>query len=260
MGFIQYLREQKLADKTIKIHAAKVNLYKEKYGNVGYDLEFILSNIDKEPTISMRKSMAGSISKYIKYKGKDSKKLSEYVYKQTEQFQVDKDKRMGETKHQLPSLKDIKDEMTALYERQDWRSFVILYLMVNYQVRNMDLVATVVNSKRDTNPTENFFIVGKGQVTYIRNKYKTSDTFGTKTHIIKNAKFMNAINQIGYVLNPVNNVDRVIKKATANIGRITEGTITKIVLLENNNINGLKKVSKNRGTDLDTLVTSYNIT
>ena len=71
---------------------------------------------------------------------------------------------------------------------------------------------------------------------------------------------MNAINQIGYVLDPVNNVDRVIKKATANIGRITEGTITKIVLLENNNINGLKKVSKNRGTRTDMLIQSYNIT
>ena len=43
MDFIQYLREQKLADTTIKIHAAKVNLYKEKYGNVGYEPTIFLN-------------------------------------------------------------------------------------------------------------------------------------------------------------------------------------------------------------------------
>jgi hypothetical protein len=52
----------------------------------------------------------------------------------------------------------------------------------------------------------------------------------------------------------------VIKKATDGIGRISEGTLAKIVLKENNTINGLKRVSKNRGTDINTLINSYNIT
>ena len=260
MDFKQYLEEQKLSEYTIKTHINKVASYKQQYGNIGYDIDSILKKINNEPTISMCKSMAGSISKYLQYKGKDTKKIGEYILKKTLDFQEDKNKRTAETKHELPSLKDIKGEMNALYEKEDWRSFIILYLMTTYQVRNMDLIATVVASKRDTNPTENFFIVGKGQVTYIRNKYKTSDTFGTKTHVIKNAKFMNAINQIGYVLKSSDNVDRVIKKATSNVGRITEGTIAKIVLSQNNTINGLKKVSKNRGTRTDMLIESYNIT
>ena len=260
MDFKQYLEGQKLSEYTIKTHINKVASYKQQYGNIGYDIDSILKKINNEPTISMCKSMAGSISKYLQYKGKDTKKIGEYILKKTLDFQEDKNKRTAETKHELPSLKDIKGEMNTLYEKEDWRSFIILYLMTTYQVRNMDLIATVVASKRDTNPTENFFIVGKGQVTYIRNKYKTSDTFGTKTHVIKNAKFMNAINQIGYVLKSSDNVDRVIKKATANVGRITEGTIAKIVLSQNNTINGLKKVSKNRGTRTDMLIESYNIT
>ena len=260
MEFKLYLEKQQLAEYTIKTHINKLKLYKEKYGNIGYDLDFIISNIDKEPTISMRKSLAGSISKYIKYKGKDTKKMADYIFKQTEQFQADKNKRTAETKHELPTLKNLKGELNTLYEKGDWRSFVILFLMVNYQVRNMDLIAKIVNSKRDTNNTENFIIVGKSQATWIRNKYKTSDKYGTKTHVIKNKKFMNAINQIGYILKSSDNVDRVIKKATANLGGITEGTIAKIVLSENNNMNSLKKVSKNRGTDPVTLIESYNIT
>jgi hypothetical protein len=208
----------------------------------------------------MRKSLCGSLSKYLQYKGKDTKKMADYIFKQTADFQADKNKRTNETKHELPTLKNIKAELNILYERQDYRSFVILFLMLNYQVRNMDLICLVVSSKRDINNTDNFIVVGKSQATWIRNKYKTSDKYGTKTNIIKNKKFMNAINQIGYILKPSDNVDRVIKKATAGLGGITEGTIAKIVLSQNNTMNGLKKVSKNRGTDPVTLIESYNIT
>jgi len=260
MDFKRHLEEQKLSEYTIKTHINKVASYKQQYGNIGYNLDFIISNIDKEPTISTRKSMAGSISKYLQYKKKDTKKLADYIFKQTADFQKDKDKRTAETKHELPTLKNIKAELNTLYEKEDYRSFVILFLMVNYQVRNKDLIATVVSSKRETNNTDNFIIVGKSQATYVRNDYKTAFKYGAKTNIIKNKKFMNAINQIGYVLKPSDNVDRVIKKATAGIGGITEGTIAKIVLSQNNTMNGLKKVSKNRGTDPVTLIESYNIT
>ena len=260
MDFERYLTNQQLSEYTIKTHINKIKLYKEKYGNIGYNLDFILSNIDKELTISMRKSLAGSISKYLQYKGKDTKKLADYIFKQTEQFQADKNKRTAETKHELPTLKDLKGELNTLYERQDYRSFVILFLMLNYQVRNKDLICLVVSSKRDINNTDNFVVVGKSQAVYIRNSYKTAFKYGTKTNVIKNKKFMYAINQIGYILKPSDNVDRIIKKATAGIGGITEGTIAKIVLSENNTMNGLKKVSKNRGTDPVTLIESYNIT
>jgi hypothetical protein len=260
MDFKQYLEEQKLSEYTIKTHINKVSSYKQQYGNIGYDIDSILKKIDNEPTISTRKSMAGSISKYLQYKKKDTKKLAEYIFKQTADFQKDKDKRTAETKHELPSLKDLKGELNTLYEKEDYRSFIILFLMVNYQVRNKDLIASVVSSKRETNSTDNFIIVGKSQATYVRNDYKTAFKYGTKTNIIKNKKFMNAINQIGYVLKSSDNVDRVIKKATAGLGGITEGTIAKIVLSQNNTMNGLKKVSKNRGTDPVTLIESYNIT
>jgi hypothetical protein len=260
MDFERHLEQQKLSDYTIKTHMNKIKLYKQQYGNIGSNIDSILKKIDNEPTISMRKSLAGSISKYLQYKGKDTKKMADYIFKQTADFQADKNKRTAETKHELPSLKDLKGELNRLYEKEDYRSFIILFLMVNYQVRNKDLICLVVNSKRDTNDTDNFIVVGKSQAVYIRNSYKTYFKYGTKTNIIKNKKFMNAINQIGYVLKSSDNVDRVIKKATAGIGGITEGTIAKIVLSQNNTMNGLKKVSKNRGTDPVTLIESYNIT
>jgi hypothetical protein len=77
--------------------------------------------------------------------------MADYIFKQTADFQADKDKRTAETKHELPSLKDLKGELNRLYEKEDYRSFIILFLMVNYQVRNKDLIASVVSSKRATN-------------------------------------------------------------------------------------------------------------
>jgi hypothetical protein len=71
---------------------------------------------------------------------------------------------------------------------------------------------------------------------------------------------LNAISNLTQLLKPTDNIDRVIKKATDGIGRIGEGTLAKIMLRENNTISGLKKVSRNRGTDINTLINSYNIT
>jgi len=62
------------------------------------------------------------------------------------------------------------------------------------------------------------------------------------------------------LLRETDNIDRIVKKITADIGNINEGTIVKIVLRENNTMNGLKRISKNRGTDITTLIQNYNIT
>jgi hypothetical protein len=124
----------------------------------------------------------------------------------------------------------------------------------------MDMMATIVTSKKETNDTDNFFVVGQKQVTWIRNKYKTAFKYGPKTHVIRNDKFIKAISNLSHLLKENENTDRVIKKITSGIGSITEATIAKIVLKHNNTMNGLKRISKNRGTDVSTLIDSYNIT
>ena len=135
-----------------------------------------------------------------------------------------------------------------------------MYLFITYTVRNQDLIAKVVKSKKETNETDNFFIVGRKQVTWIRNKYKTVEKYGSKTHVIKNEKFLTAIKTLDYLLRENDNIDRVIKKITNDFGGINEGTIAKVVLRHNNTMNGLRRISRNRGTDMTTLVENYNIT
>jgi hypothetical protein len=60
---------------------------------------------------------------------------------------------------------------------------------------------TIVKSKKNTNDTDNFIVLGKTQATYIRNDYKTAYKYGQKTQVIKNLKFMNAISNLTHLLN-----------------------------------------------------------
>lgn len=261
MDFREYLLAQNLNDATIKTHIRNMSSFGELSDQPITQIEACCD------TTSKRMSMTSTVIKYIRYKISQKEypeeeepimELRKYLLASQEQFQKEKHKKMAQLV--LPTLADIKEEMNKLYEKEDWRSYVLLFLMVQYQCRNMDLIAKVVQSKRDTNDEENWFISTSSQVRWIRNKYKTSEDYGRKTHVIKHKKFMHAISQLQHLLTPIDNVDRVIKKATANLGFITEGTITKIVLAENNTMNGLDKVSKNRGTSIGKLIESYNIT
>lgn len=254
MSFEDYLKEQKLAESTIKIHLKNLDILDTKDSQEDY-----FAKITEQNTTSKQQSLAGTASKYLQYRNKPNDKIVSYIKELHEQLQEEsqnRQKKIGEDTS-LPTMKELKKRMNELYDNQDYKGFCIMYLMVTYQVRNMDMMATIVSSKKETNTTENFFVVGKSQVTWIRNKYKTSDKFGTKTNVIKNKKFIHAISGLEELLKPTENIDRVIKKIT---GGITEATIAKIFLRENNNMNAVKKVSKNRGTSAEVLLDSYNIT
>jgi hypothetical protein len=259
MDFRQYLENQSLAPTTINNHMKNIG----EYGKIGESQRIMVNKIETlKQTLGTRLSMAGSISKYLQFKQKPNDEIVTYIKQLNELLQQDSDRRQKEmaVDETLPSVKEIKKYMDTLYDKGDYLSYCLLYLMVTYNTRNKDLILSVVKSKKDINDTDNFIVLTKTQATYIRNDYKTAYKYGQKTQVIKNLKFLNAISNLSHLLKPTDNIDRVIKKATDGIGRISEGTLAKIVLKENNTINGLKRVSKNRGTDINTLINSYNIT
>ena len=259
MDFQNYLEQQGLKPITIKTHMKNVT----EYGKVGGSQRIMILRIEAlKSTLATRLGMAGSISKLLQFNNQPNEKIVAYIKQLNEYIQQDAEKRQKEMSNDetLPTVKEIKKYMNTLYDKQDYLSYALLYLMVTYQTRNKDLILTIVKSKKETNDKDNFIVLGKTQATYIRNDYKTAYKYGPKVQVIKNLKFLNAISNLSHLLKPSDNIDRVIKKATDGIGRIGEGTLAKIMLRENNTISGLKKVSKNRGTDVNTLINSYNIT
>jgi hypothetical protein len=259
MDFQNYLEGQGLAQSTIKNHLKNIT----EYGKIGGSQKIMILRIEAlKSTLATRLSMAGSISKLLQFNNQPNDEIVAYIKKTNEYIQEDSERRQKEmsTDETLPTVQEIKKYMNTLYDKQDYLSYALLYLMVTYNTRNKDLILTIVHSKKNINDTDNFIVLGKTQAIYIRNNYKTAYKYGQKVQVIKNLKFMNAISNLTHLLKPSDNIDRVIKKATDGIGRIGEGTLAKIMLRDNNTISGLKKVSKNRGTDVNTLINSYNIT
>jgi hypothetical protein len=258
-SFRQQLELQGLSELTIKRHIS--NLI--DYGKVGNSQRIIFNTIEgMKNTLSTRLSMASTLSKYLQFRNQPNDELVAYIREINKQIQSHSEQKQEDMSKDvtLPSVNEIYQYMESLYDKKDYLNYCLLFLMVNYQTRNKDLVLSVVSSKWQTNDTDNYIIVGKNQVQFVRNDYKTAWKYGKKVNIIRNKRFYFAITQLTHLLKPGDNFDRVIKKATAGIGRINEGTIAKIVLRENNTISGLKRVSKNRGTDINTLINSYNIT
>jgi len=258
MDFRRYLESQNLAETTINAHERNL----QRWGSVGASQRMIIKKLDLLETWSKRLSAANSISKYLKFKQRPNDKIVAYIHEANRAIQLEAKTRQKDLADDpsLPTLKELKSHMNSLYDKGDYRGFCVMYLFLTYTVRNQDLIAKVVKSKKQANETDNFFIVGRKQVTWIRNKYKTADKYGTKTHVIKNEKFLTAIKTLDYLLRENDNIDRVIKKITNEFGGINEGTIAKVVLRHNNTMNGLRRISHNRGTDMTTLVENYNIT
>ena len=258
MDFRQYLEDQNLNEKTIDAHMRNI----KNFGKVGMSQRMIINQLNLNETWSRRLSRANTLSKYLKFKGQPNEQIVEYIHNANREIQKQAEIRQKDMADDpfLPTLREMKTHMNSLFDKGEYRGFCVMYLFITYTIRNKDMIATVVKSKKQANETDNFFIVGRKQVTWIRNKYKTADKYGSKTHVIKNEKFLTAIKTLDYLLRENDNIDRVIKKITNEFGGINEGTIAKVVLRHNNTMNGLRRISRNRGTDMTTLVENYNIT
>ena len=169
----------------------------------------------------------------------------------------------------LPSYEKIQEYTDMLYDTGRWTDFVINYLLINYQVRNQDLVFDIVRFKRDTQDTDrNFMWVSNKKVVYTRNQYNTADTYGKKTITITDPKLVVAMKRIlahqkydeakGVFIPTLSQVGYYIKKATYD--QIGEGAYMKIVVNKfRNNLDKIKEISENRGTDINTILTNYDI-
>jgi hypothetical protein len=167
--------------------------------------------------------------------------------------------------------------MNEQFENGNHRGYVINYLLMNYQVRNQDLVFDIVKTRKAmADKSKNYLWLNtKGKnVIYQRNVYKTANVYGPKEHIITDEKFMIAVKHIaqlqvvnkknssqgqeGLFIKNISSLPLYIRKYTLN--DLGEGRYCKVVVNHfRTDIDMLKTISTNRGTNLNTLLVSYNI-
>jgi len=248
---------QGLSEKTIAEHSRGLS----KFSKIGGDLkwseneiiDFIKTHYNEG---SERKIISSTISKYRHYKGKPNDIVRDFLRQANAEASLLQRQKNDKLKETLPSV-DFNKLLNGYYRDKQYKNFVILYLLMNYNTRNKDLVVKVVNDESDINPNENFLFIRDKDVIYIRNDYKTKNRYGSKRDVIKSKKLFNAVKEVDSLLENNNNLDRQVKKVT---NGINQSTMFKMLVASNNNLKGIQKASKNRGTNMETIAKSYDIT
>tara|TARA_R110000787_G_scaffold234035_2_gene340903 strand:+ start:2143 stop:2967 length:825 start_codon:yes stop_codon:yes gene_type:complete len=173
----------------------------------------------------------------------------------------------------LPSSKTIETYIKSLYNRKLWKDYIINYLVWNYNTRN-ELDIKFVNSTRiaDKDQRHNYLVIRAKHIIFIKNKYKTSKVYGRREFINTNPDFRRAVlalskSQEHLIIDkndePISDENIGTYVLNATYEKLGEGKYLKIQLDEakkkKNTFNIIKKISNRRGTDLETLLTAYNI-
>ncbi len=168
-------------------------------------------------------------------------------------------KELAET---LPPLSEFDQYIDFLYDNGKWQEFIINYLIRNAYVRNQDMVVEIVRNKKDmVNDKTNYIWIAKNKIVYVRNNYKTAETYGQKTNEFRDPKLRNAFMKLKGPLIP-NPANPGYYAKHFSFKQLGEGALMKMIV-NNARLNGdlykLKEISKSRGTSMDVLAENYNV-
>lgn len=244
----------------------------EDVGNLSEDkiIELVNNEVDNINTIQSLLNIAVLIKKM---KNMKFEKLQAERKKNISKVELHTKNQNDKKKQIYPSLQELKDYTEYLYDNSKWTDYVINYLLLNHYVRNKDLDFIITLRKKDTTNKEKNYIWLDNRyrkAVYIRRDYKTMDTYGEKQSIIKDDKFITALRRIvahqkykeneGVFIPNENALGYYIQKAT--FQELGEGNYLKIIInhhLKNENPHILKEISKERGTDIQTLISNYSV-
>ena len=185
----------------------------------------------------------------------------------------------------LPPIKSLTKYLNRLYSNNEYQSYIINYLLINYNVRNLDLDLIVTDDMKEYHNLgkkgdENVLFVGKNNaVYYYRNNYKTVKTYGPKAIRLSSVKLAKSIKEYiaqqqaitngDIYLLSLQNGDRSGRDSLSHyitkftMDGLTESDIMKIIVTGKvktiDDYNKLEKISKNRGTAIETLIEEYNL-
>ena len=168
----------------------------------------------------------------------------------------------------LPALEEYDAFIQDLWDTCKYREYIINYLMRHYYTRNLDLIFDITETKNDTlkDKTKNYLWINrrKQSILYIRNNYKTARTYGQKSYEIKNERFIRAVKACHKqmyafpICNEPTLIGYYITKMSFN--QLGESNCLKIIINHyRDNIKKLEEISRARGTNLQVLLKSYNI-
>ena len=177
------------------------------------------------------------------------------------------DKRVLDFKTKDTDLYDaIKDWIDTLDIDADPVKFIINYLVFYLNVRNLDLIIKICDYDKyclETDDTINYLVYAPFEIKYYRNTYKTKKSYGTKNNSIKDPRFIYAVSCLKQntilLTENTQSIGGMVKRRLYNNMTETDYLHQNITKYEGD-VNKLIEIESNRGTNLKTLMTSYNKT
>jgi len=283
-AFTAHLQQQNLSQNSIYQYTKYLSHYVKAYESLPVgDQEDIYRNIEdlkltkkklKVAQTSTKSQTLKAVVAYRKFKGLPNNKLVVMYGDVNREARGAADVKKKELDKSLPPLKEHQEWVNKLYDVEDpekLRTYIINKLIINENVRNLDLVAeiiTKIGQLKKIDPNKNYLYINGNNVLYIRNNYKTSKTYGELKSTINEPK-----NKIKFVkalrivlknspdkhlvpLSKMNDLSNYIIQQTNGLG---ETKLMKMALRDKNTLGDATKMGLNRGTALQTLQDNYNI-
>lgn len=248
---------------TEKTKEGYINLYRRLISSELFDYPInytsevniikILNTFDKSKLpllnvcIILKKHFNKSTSKLERYRQQQS--IKQLEIKKVENYETIKD---------LPTVNTLNNHMNEMFGARNSEGHVVNWLLINLNVRNMDMVLTITRDKKPLDNTKNYLIIRSKDVLYIRNSYKTYGTYGQKKNVIKDPRFYKsciALVNVNLFYN-CDNLTQSITKYTYNA--LTESEYFKSILFETPK-ERLLEMSNNRGSNVNTILQYYDL-
>jgi hypothetical protein len=262
------LAKKEFSPKTVKVYISiikRLEKLKFKYPNkknekVDYIKQFFSEN--KIEKASSRLDLLNLVIVLRTIQELPTDKLKQYRTELSKERLNNQVSKMSDLKDKLMSLPEFQKELMKSYEEGEWKKFIVNYLMMSYGVRNMDTDVEIVKSKKDaTDSNQNYLILSKDKVIWIRNKYKTVKTFGQQTHEITDPEFIRAVKKHGVGrLFTEGQISNSIRKLL--IDKMNEARIFKMLIddaYDKKDTIRINELSKSRGTSISTIKSFYNV-
>ena len=275
-----YIQSRQLSDQTKTTYK---NTYKRLTEKIGYDSPTWLTDMGQETIIKHLTSLYDNVNTRrnilnlpIVLKQFSNRQIDKLL-KERDNLSIKIEKHNDESKSNkletLPSFSEITKYVTDLYNDKHYREYIINYLIWKYQLRNKDIdmiILTPNEYKQDHNNIDNYIVVWKRHCQIVINSYKTQNRYGTKLFSITSQKFMKCIREIKtkWLLVSTNgnhlsygSIGNYIKSMLyKGCGESDYMKINIKHASENEScLHNLQKISANRGTSIDVILSNYNI-
>jgi len=188
-------------------------------------------------------------------------KLKEYRSELKQQQKAHQVTKMVDAGDKLMTYDDFVKALQEAYNKQEWKKYIVNYLIMTYGVRNKDLNLEIVKTKKEMKEGNNYLLLKKDKVIFIRDDYKTHKTYGKKTHEIHDKLFYEAVKKTGLgKLIAEQQISNGLRKLYIN--KMGEAKIFKMMIdkyYDDADSASIKRLAADRGTSLSVVQGFYNV-